>query len=278
VLRNPIHLNIIKSMKKVFILLVTVLFITVFSFLYSCQKDTKISTHVFPKQQWIGGLSSIFTGMKLHLNNYTPAKHQYVLDDNSAYDYPKSSSLSIPTVSSVPWPFDVPVTRQDPYSIYLNDVNSARFITDAHDGYAYITVSFESDGVEIIGDCVNNLICVCGSPTVDLNNISTAIPLAFAPKDGSVSISSGNVSFSSTVTESGPCVNNACAFFCDILEPNRNTEMQKAIQEFIEDFIDQNSGLISTPFAQYLKTLGVTGPIVSIQIRTNGDLSVQDKE
>src|SRR3954469_22346924 len=229
-------------MKRVSILLVTVL-----SFLYGCQKDTKITSHVFPKQQWIGGLSSIFVGMKLHLNNYTGTKHQWVQDDNFAYDYPKSSSLSIPSVSSVPWPFDVPVTRQEPYSIYLNDINSARFTTDAHDGSAFISVSFESDGVEIIGDCVNNLICICGSPTLNLGNIVTLIPLAFAPKDGSVSISSGNVSFTSTVTESGPCSNNACAFFCDLLVPNRNSDMQKAIQKFIEDFIDQNSGLLSTP-------------------------------
>jgi hypothetical protein len=260
-------------MKKVFILL-----ITAFSFLYGCQKNDKIVTHVFPKQQWIGGLSGIFIGMKLHLNNYTFSKHQYEQDDNYAYEYPKSSSLTIPALSNVPFPFDLPVTRQNPYSIYLNDVNSARFTTDAHDGNAYITISFESDGVEIFGDCVNNLICICGSPSLDLSNIVTVIPLAFAPKNGSVSISSGNVLFSSNVAESGPCVNNACAFLCDILEPNRNSDMQKAVQSFIESFIDQNSALISSPFSQYLKTLGVSGPIVSIQIQSNGDLSVEDKE
>jgi hypothetical protein len=54
--------------------------------------------------------------------------------------------------------------------------------------------------------------------------------------------------------------------------------MQTAIEKFIEDFVDQNSGLISPPFTQYLKTLGVSGPIVSIQIQSNGDLKVVDKE
>lgn len=255
------------------------LFIVVLSVFFGCTKNSqKIVTHNFPKQQWIGGISGIFSGMKLHLNNYTSVRKQYEQDDNFAFENPKSSSLSIPTLSNVPWAFDVPVTRQDPYSIYINDVNSARFITDAYNGDAYITVAFESDGTEIIGDCVNNIACICGTPQLDLSNIIALIPLTFAPKDGSVSIAAGNVTFTADEVETGPCVNNVCAFLCDILAPNRNSDMQKAIEQFIEDFIDQNSGLISTPFIQYLKTLGVTGSIVSIQIASNGDLTVEDKE
>src|SRR5437763_15815858 len=99
-------------MKKLCILL-----ITVFSFLYGCQKDAKLVTRVFPKQQWIGGLTSIFNGMKLHLNNYTPIKNNYEQDANSAYDYPKSSSITIPSLLNAPWAFDVPVTRNNPYPI-----------------------------------------------------------------------------------------------------------------------------------------------------------------
>ena len=261
-------------MKTLIFLLVVVSF-----FFSGCQKNsTKFVTHVFPKQQWIGGLSGIFNGMKLHLNNYTSTKYQYEQDDNYAYDNPTSSSLLIPTLSNVPWTFDVPVTRQDPYSIYINDVNSTRFKTDAYDGDAYITISFESDGTEIIGDCVNNVACICGSPSLDMSNIMTVIPLTFAPANGSLSIAAGDVSFTADVSETGPCVNNVCAFFCDILAPNRNSDMQTAIAKFIEDFVDQNSGLISTPFVQYLKTLGVNGPIIAIEIKSNGDLSVEDKE
>ena len=80
------------------------------------------------------------------------------------------------------------------------------------------------------------------------------------------------------MAESGPCVNNACAFLCDILAPNRKSDMQTAIEKFMEDYVDSNSGLISPLFTQYLKTLGVSGPIISIQIQTNGDLNVVDKE
>ena len=262
-------------MKKIILLLAAVSC----SF-WSCKKNQpNFVTHVFPKQQWIGGLIGIFSGMKLHLNNYTSAAHQYEQDDNYAYEDPKSSSLLIPSLSNVPWAFDVPVTRQDPYSIYIDDVNSTRLAADAHDGEAFITINFESDGTEIIGDCVNNVSCICGSPRMDLTNIITLVPLTFAPaSDGSASVSAGDVSFTSDISETGPCVNNACAFLCGILAPNRQSDMQKAIQKFIEDFVDQNSALISSPFTQYLKTLGVSGPIVAIQIKTNGDLSVEDKE
>ncbi len=249
------------------------------SFFYGCQKDSKFVTHVFAKQQWIGGLLEIFNGTKLHLNNYTATAYQFEQQDIYAYENPKSSSLSIPSFSNVPWTFDVPVTRQDPYSVYINDVNSTRLTGDAHDGEAFLTVNFESDGTEIIGDCVNNALCLCGSPKMDLSNIQSVIPLTFAPaNDGSVSVASGDVSFTSDINETGPCVNNLCAIFCDIIAPNRQSDMQTSIEKFFEDFIDQNSSLISIPFTQYLKSLGVNGPIISIQIKSNGDLSVEDKE
>ncbi len=257
-----------------------VFLITLYSFSPGCQKTApKFVTHTIPKQQWVGGLSSVFNGMKLHLNNYTPRKHEFESDDNYAYENPKSSSLAIPSLGSVPVAFDVPVTRQDPYSIYVNDINSSSFGTDAYNGEAYITIAFESDGVEIMGDCVNNIICICGSPQIDLDNPSVVIPLDFQPSsDGSLKITSGNVAFTATASESGPCVNNACSFLCDVFAPNRNTDMQTAIEKFIGDYVDNNSGLISGPFVQYLKTLGVNGPIVSFQIQSNGDLNVQDKE
>ncbi len=245
-----------------------------------CQKDSsKLVTHNYTKQQWIGGLIGILSGMKLHINNYTPVKNQYEQEDIYAYENPKSSSLLIPSVSSVPLVFDVPVTREDPYSLYIDDLNSTRLMGDAHDGDAFITVNFESDGVEIKGDCINNAACVCGNPTMDLNNIVAIIPLTFAPaKDGSVNIASGDVSFTSDATETGPCVDNVCAFACSLAAPDRKVEMQTTVEKFIEDYVDQNSSLISPLFTQYLKTLGVTGPIVSIQIKSNGDLAVEDKE
>jgi len=261
-------------MKKLFFLLISIC-----CFFPDCQKNSSnFVTHNFSKSQWMGGLSSIFNGLKLHLNNFTSSKHQYQPEDEYAYENPNSSSLAIPSLSSVPWQFDSPVTRQDPYSVYINDVNSSGFATDAYDGKAYVTISFESDGTEIIGDCVNNIACICGSPRLDLSNTTAVIPLTFWPKDGGASLGAGDVSFNANIAESGPCVNNACAFLCDIFEPNRKSDMQTAIEKFIEDFVDNNSGLISAPFTQYLKTLGVSGPIISIQIQSNGDLKVVDKE
>ena len=262
-------------MKKIILLL-----ISVYCVLPGCKKDApKFVTHTFTKQQWIGGLTAIFSGVKLHLNNFTSTKHQYEQDDNYAYDNPSSSSLLVPTAGNVPLPFDVPVTRQDPYSIYIDDVNSTRIATDAYSGYGYVTIYFESDGVEIHGDCVNNLICICGSPQLDLSDISTVIQLAFSPgNDGSAVISSQNVSFTASIAESGPCVNNACAFLCDIFAPNRKSDMQTAIEKFMGDYVDQKSSIISLAFTTYLKTLGVTGPIIAINVQDNGDLKVEDKE
>lgn len=242
-----------------------------------CDKNNqpKIVNHNFTKQQWIGGLISTVSTLKLHLNNYTATKNEFEQSDTYAYENSNSSLITLGTVST---PFDIPVTRQDPYSIYLNDVNSTRLQGDAHDGLAFITINFESDGTEIIGDCVNNIACICGAPKLDLSNIVAIIPLAFAVGNGTVSIEAQDATFTSDISESGPCVNNACAFFCDILAPNKNSDMQKAIAKFFEDYVNQNSALIAIPFNQYLQKLGVSGAIVSFEIKANGDLSIDDKE
>jgi len=222
------YLQNAKKMKKLFFLVM----IVSCAFPLCEKKETNFVTHNFSKQQWLGGLNDIFNGMKLHLNNFTPTKHQYEQDDNYAYGSPTSSSLDVPAVSSVPFVFDSPVTRQDPYSVYINDVNFSGFTTDA---YNYITVAFESDGTEIMGDCVNNLICVCGSPRLDLTNTTALIPLTFAPgSGGAVNIAAGDVAFTANIAESGPCVNNACAFLCDIFEPNSKATCKQQLKNLLK--------------------------------------------
>lgn len=256
--------------------LIAIIFLTPLIFL-GCNKNnsSKIVTHNFTKQQWIGGLMNTVSGLKLHLNNYTSVKNEYEQGDTYAYENPNSSSVTLGTISKS---FDIEVTRQDPYSIYINDVNSSKLQGDAHDGLAFILINFESDGTEIIGNCVANIACICGDPKLDLSNIVATIPLAFGVNDGTVSLEAQDASFTSDISESGPCVNNACAFLCDILAPNKNSDMQKAVAKFMEDYFNQNSAVIAIPFNQYLKNLGVSGPIVAITIKTNGDLSVEDKE
>lgn len=247
------------------------------SFFSGCNKNdnSKIVKHSFPKNQWVAGLLSQLSGLKIHLNNYTATKYQFVHEDNYAYENPKSSVIVLGTDSI---PFDIDVYRHEPYSIYINDMNSTRLQGDAHDGLAFITINFESNGTEIIGDCVSNLACLCTAPQLDLSSIVTLMPIALGIKNSAISLEAQDTKFSSVITESGPCVNNFCAFLCDLVAPDKNSEMLKAIANYMEVDFNQKSDLIAFPFNQYLKNLGVTGPIVSVKIETNGDLTIQDKE
>ncbi len=266
-------------MKKI-ISIILLLFIII----SGCDKNNqpKLVTHHFTKDQWVGGLMGMFSSARIHVNNYTPVKNKYANGDTYAYEYPQSSSISLPSMN-FSTNFDEDVIRQDPYSFYVQDLNSTRFGGDAHDGYAYLTIYFEGDGVEIIGNCVNNVACVCTDPTLDLNNIVAVIPFQFKPKNGSVEImSSADISGAPPITftpvvvkETGPCVNNACAAFCP---SDRVAQMQKGVTDNIGKLVEQYSSLFSIPFIQFLKTNGVSGPIVTIKIETNGDLTVQDKE
>lgn len=260
-------------MKKIIIILVLIGMA-----LAGCdKKGPNLVAHHFPKNQWIGDLLQMFGTFKLHINNYTPIKHKYTQNDDSAYENPGTSTMILGTKALK---FDVPIYRKDPYTFYVNDLNSTRISGDASNGTAKILIQFEGDGQEIVGDCVNNAICSCnGAPQLNLSSIEGVIPVIVYPKDGAAVLESqGNPAFNCQISETGPCVDNVCAFACNLLAPDKNDSMKKTFATYLQSYFNQNAGFISSDFAVYLQSKGVTGPIVTITIANNGDLDVTDRE
>jgi hypothetical protein len=231
--------------------------------------DAQRSTlRVIPKSEWISALGP-FSRATVRINNYSPTAIRGQ-PPASAFHLANSSRLGLPNGVSVP--FNIPVIRQDPYSIYVNDLNSRGINIDARSGAAFVSIRFEDEGYEIIGNCVENLVCICGDPRIHLNDAELLTRLRIGVNAGSLVIREITSEFRSSFDESGPCRDNVCAFACDIFAPNRESRTRDAIQHAADRFFDSNRGLVESLLNARLRDLGVTQPVTSALIGNRGEL------
>jgi hypothetical protein len=237
-----------------------------------CRDGVRIEERVLPKEQWIGMLDGWFGTLSIRLNNYTPVDHEFHPEDELAFHVPNDSSLS---VSGVPVTmFDIPVERRDPYSFYVNDINSTAITPDTRNRFAMVTVTLEGDGEEIVGNCVDNVLCICGEPRIDLDDIVLELFLSLSASEGRLVIDGVQTSISSTFSETGPCVDNVCAVGCGLFAPDRESTAREIVETRVSSFVDMNRGLLEAAFNAHLQSLGVTEEITSVTVLPNGDLSL----
>lgn len=236
-----------------------------------CENGIRTEAETLAKEDWIGALNSTFAGISLRLNNYTPNDHEFSAADVSAFYKPDDSYLRVDALD-LDIAFDIPLQRQDPYSIYINDVNSTGFTPDACSRKGLITISFEDAGTEIIGNCVNNAFCDCGDPRVNLNDMKIDVWLTIGASGGRLTISDIAANLSSTFEETGPCVNNFCAFACDLFAADRESQMRDAIEAQVVQHFNSYRGIIEGLFNDHLESLGISGEITSASIGADGEL------
>lgn len=236
-----------------------------------CENGVRTEAKTLAKEEWIGALQTTFDGISLRLNNYTPNDHEFSSEDVSAFYKPDDSYLRVEPLD-LDIDFDIPLQRQDPYSIYINDVNSSSFEPDARSRRGLITIFFEENGTEIIGNCVDNVICICGDPKINLDEMKIEVWLNVDAAGGRLIISDIDATLSSTFEETGPCVDNACAFACDLFAADRESQMRDAIEAQVINHFNSYKAIIEGLFNDHLQTLGITGEITSASIGAGGEL------
>ena len=237
---------------------------------------TRNQYHDFPKSEWIGMLNDLFRSASIRLNNYTPIDHQYYADDERAFLKPNDSYLSLGSLGTR-LNFGIPLQRSNPYSLYVNNINSTRFAMDTRNRDALISISFESAGREVIGNCVNNFFCFCGDPQVDLNNMEVELQFSLIPRDGRLSIENIRADMSADYSETGPCVNNACAFACDLFAPDRENKARESLRNALVRYFNDNRALVEVVLNRYVQGLGVRGEITAVAIGPTGNLVIAEQ-
>ncbi len=232
------------------------------------------TTITIPAATWRNALNSVFTNSCVRLNNYTPNQNQYDRNERQFYR-PNDSYLKLVfngTPVQYPIPIDVIQTGPDNmYKMYVNDWNTHHIIASNEGNRIKISLLFEGEGTEIIGNCYNNF--WCGSSPAPNFNYSDAvidIYLDLAAARGQISYNATN-RFTANVAESGPCVNNFFAIFCP---SNRSGLIKTTLENKLNEHLNSNTvkSLMGILFAQLLPS----GTVVNrVTMTATGDIIVE---
>jgi hypothetical protein len=227
-----------------------------------------------PVATWRNALNNVFTNSSVRLNNYTPVQNQYDRNERQFYR-PNDSYLRLVfngTPIQYPIPIDVIQTGPDRmYKMYVNDWNTRNIIARNEGNRIKISLLFESDGTEIIGNCYNNF--WCGSSPAPNFNYSDAvidIYLDLRAERGQISYNATN-RFTATVAESGPCVNNFFAMFCPA---DRSSLIKTTIENKLNEHLNSDTvrSLMGALFAQLLPS---GTPVRRVTMIATGDIVVE---
>lgn len=236
-----------------------------------CEDGTRTEVETLEKAEWVGYLNTVFDGVTLRLNNYTQTRNEYSEDAVDAFFKPDDSYLSIPLLD-MDVSLDIPIYRQEPYSFYITNVESASFTPDARRGKALITILFEDQGRKLWGNCIDNAACIAGDVEIELNDMQLDVWLGVGARGGRLIISDIEAEITSTFEETGPCVDNFFAFLCDWLAPDRENLIKESIETQIVSHFNSYRPIIEVLLNDYIQSTGVTGEITNATIANNGNL------
>ena len=127
---------------------------------------------IIPKTVFANVLSSKLRGTTGRINTYGP-RHgdSWFLENDSWIKFPDAIRRERIVFSQLN------EIRILPRRYYYNDINLQNITARASNQYLRLTVNWESDGPEARGECVDDVGCMFGTPTVQLDNFKITIDL-----------------------------------------------------------------------------------------------------
>jgi len=176
----------------------------------------KIGMKKLPKIEWVKMVNRAFASFKIRLSNYTPIQNQYDKSQVNAFYKPHDSYISFLGMKlEIPL---YPPRRQDPYTVYLNDLNSGSITIDVKDGRYELRIQNEGAGKEVITNCIKNFNCgILGEPSIDFGPSTFQISLKPVVVNGELDYTDVNVSLdipSVSVGCDGGCLRSSATNFC----------------------------------------------------------------
>jgi hypothetical protein len=209
----------------------------------------------------------------VRLNNYTPNQNQY--DRNERQFFRPNDSYIKLQFNGAPINYAIPIelvqTGPDKmYKMYINDWNTSRIVATPENGRIKISLFFEDNGVEVVGNCYNNFWCGSSpAPNFDYTNARIDIFLDLIAAGGRISYNASNV-FTADVAESGPCVNNFFAFLCP-------SDRAGLIKGNVESTLNThlNSPAVKYLLGEVLSVLLPNGTTVNgLSVNSRGDIEI----
>ncbi|MGB8193926.1 MAG: hypothetical protein WCF67_18480 [Chitinophagaceae bacterium] len=130
------------------------------------------------KNQWQPALNLILLSMRLRINNYTATAGQFNSDNTFKFSKPDDCVFRIGiTPPIVERTFNLAPSRFNPATLYFVDINKRTAVVAPSGSKLKITMTFEEGGQEILGNCIDNIICGGGMWWIDLANVKVDIYL-----------------------------------------------------------------------------------------------------
>jgi Ricin-type beta-trefoil lectin domain-like len=241
---------------------------------------------VIPKNTWLPKLQSIFDQSSVRLNNYTPNRNQFDSTPGREYYRPNDSYFRIVMGGSeLRRPINIPVVRNPPSSIYIDDMNTSSITagyTGASNGYdsgkLNINLAFESNGREFWTNCVNDGGCFAiGNRDVQMNNTIFQISMEPSVESDQLTYKDNVKTALSANTSISGCSNDLFAVLCSAFAPNAGSQIQRNVEGTVEGFFNNPGSTLRPLLSSVLSSqLGIdtSRPLKSLRIYQNGDLEV----
>ncbi|QMU29092.1 hypothetical protein [Adhaeribacter radiodurans] len=262
-------------MKRV--ILILIFFILTFSHnsCTECREGFQVEIVTVPRANWFPLVESVLNSTSIRLNNYTPNRNEFDSRQEFAFLKPNDSHITFNGITQVITELENEASiRREPFTIYINDLNSSAVTSATIGPQLVVNVQMESDGTEIITDCIKNIACV-EKPTIEVDD--AIITLFLKPEvDGT-----GNLIFKvdtdfSAASRVSICHDNFWAFLCGLFGINEGT-VNQGLESRITSFLsspniqERINGSVR-PLISSL--LGPGERLTSINIGNTGDLLI----
>jgi hypothetical protein len=216
-----------------------------------CREDSRTEVITIPRDDWFPQIERILNSSTIRLNNFRPDRNEFA-EQEFAFFRENDSHF---TIDGMRFPVNELNNRanfrREPYTVYINDINSRSASTSISQLQLVTQLQFESEGTEVISDCIENIICF-EKPRVEINN--AVVNLRLSPRVDNT----GNISFQGTAqfsanTQVSLCNNNFFAFLCDLLGINEgaiNQQIENGLAQAINS--PEIQGRISGPLMAHI--------------------------
>jgi len=233
---------------------------------------------------WKGLFADKLNDMQIKIDNYVSTAGMFETDNTFKFHQPNNSFVKFDSPSGdFEQQFEILPFRQDPMTIYIDELNFSRARVTHQDDKIKLILRFEEDGLEVRTNCIDNFFCGgIGNPNFNLENPSLEVLFTPIVQDGLVTYEDLEILFHGHLAHSGvnltvePLMEIVKMFNFDVDEVLQEKANEKISERFDTPQIKTHITNVLNSGFRNASLAGFEFPetISSIRIDSNGDLLI----
>lgn len=211
--------------------------------------------------------------ISLVFDNFTPNRGQFcnpgnpggcppgLSADPETYQYYQPSASSITQTGQPAMTFSITPSRQDPLTIYIDDLRSQSLTFTTSGNRFVLGINFESADPEIRMNCIRDVGCFLYPSTMELGTPRASISFALQLQDGRVTYSDAQATFTTSSTGSNELSAAAAIGAAMTDKLNNEPTIKTAVAAALDQVLRQSANLGGLT----MDSLSVGGGVVRIR-------------